>query len=61
MKNYNPRKIADATYLASNGWKCEKSPTGAHFWVGDHADMECKYCEATKKTQDSIKVTRWTR
>jgi hypothetical protein len=38
-------------YVESGVWKCEESPTGAHWWV-ESTELnlfECKYCHATKK------------
>jgi len=61
MKRYNPQKIADSAYVESGSWKCEKSPTGAHFWIGNFAEMRCKYCENTKKAQDLSKTNEWVR
>lgn len=41
-------------YLASGVWKCDKSPTGAHHWIGmdkdgPTGDFYCKYCLDTKR------------
>ena len=37
----------DKEYMESNAWKCEKSPTGAHYWVEGlnvHGIFTCKWC-----------------
>lgn len=31
-------------YLAGDTWKCDKSPTGAHYWVGLPDTAEDGYC-----------------
>jgi len=42
-----------AEYLASDVWKCEKSPTGAHHWIGIGKETSglfyCKWCLDVKK------------
>jgi hypothetical protein len=35
-------------YFSSNRWKCEKSPSGAHFWIIVAYEMTCKYCNNNK-------------
>ena len=41
-------KLADEEYLKSGTWKCDESPNGAHFWIGDRHKFRCKYCYKTK-------------
>ena len=37
-------------YLLGEGWKCDKSPTGAHHWrEHSHGVFYCKYCYEAKK------------
>ena len=40
--------FADKIYLESGSWKCDKSPTGAHYFIGDSNVIQCKYCGQTK-------------
>lgn len=35
-------------YFSSNRWKCEKSPSGAHYWIIVAYEMTCKYCKNNK-------------
>lgn len=43
-------------YLQKREWVCEKSPTGAHWWVGsfDSPDFECKYCHETRTFSNTM-------
>jgi hypothetical protein len=35
----------DKEYLKLGRWKCAKSPTGAHWWLGTGPEhFKCKYC-----------------
>ena len=34
----------DMTYYLSGMWKCDMSPTQAHWWVGNDGTFICKYC-----------------
>jgi hypothetical protein len=36
-------------YIASDRWKCEKSPSGAHYWIIQSYQMTCKYCSYHKE------------
>lgn len=38
----------DMAYYLSNNWKCGKSPTEAHWWVGVNGTFTCKYCGNVK-------------
>ena len=38
----------DREFIASNRWKCEKSPSEAHHWIIHHYEMTCKYCNCVK-------------
>jgi hypothetical protein len=35
-------------YFSSDRWKCQKSPSGAHFWIIIAYEMTCKYCKNNK-------------
>jgi hypothetical protein len=35
-------------FVASDRWKCGKSPSGAHHWIIQKNQMTCKYCELIK-------------
>ena len=41
---YYPGKLDHERYLKSGSWKCEKSSTGAHYWMVDSHEMQCKHC-----------------
>jgi len=43
----------DKEFIASNRWKCEKSQTGAHYWVIQCYQMTCKYCHHIKQVSDT--------
>ena len=32
------------SYVNSDIWKCTQSPSKAHHWVGNGAQIQCKYC-----------------
>jgi hypothetical protein len=36
-------------FIASERWKCVKSPSGAHYWIIHSYDMTCKYCNNNKE------------
>jgi hypothetical protein len=38
----------DQEFMASDRWKCSKSPSGAHYWIIQSGQMTCKYCELSK-------------
>jgi hypothetical protein len=38
----------DQEFMASDRWKCRKSPGGAHYWIIQSFQMTCKYCEYSK-------------
>ena len=38
----------DLAYYLAGEWKCKKSPSGAHYWVGDEFTTTCKYCLEVK-------------
>jgi hypothetical protein len=38
-------------FIASDRWKCEKSPSGAHYWMIDHRQMTCKHCSSIKQIE----------
>jgi hypothetical protein len=46
----NEMKISHQKYLTGDVWKCNLSPSGAHFWEVNNQNMECKYCHASKLT-----------
>jgi hypothetical protein len=39
----------DKEFITSDRWKCEKSESGAHFWIIQSYEMTCKYCHNTKQ------------
>jgi len=56
-RSFLPHKPEDARaknkkYIDSGSWKCDKSPSAAHYWVicrGGH--MICKYCAENRQIQ----------
>ena len=38
----------DKEFIASNRWKCDKSPSEAHYWIIHSYQMTCKYCNFSK-------------
>ncbi len=50
-----PNNKSYEEYLASGVWKCDKSPTGAHYWreyIGKDSErgiFYCKWCYDTKQ------------
>ena len=37
-------KALNKEYIDSGRWKCNKSPSGAHYWIIIHDQMKCKHC-----------------
>ena len=45
----------DKEYLESGIWKCGKSPSGAHWWIGDESNwFSCQYCEEGRYMRDEV-------
>jgi hypothetical protein len=38
----------DKEFIASDRWKCDKSPSEAHYWIIHSYHMTCKYCNFSK-------------
>ena len=47
--NYENGKVIDKEYIDSGSWKCDKSPSGAHHWIINEDQMECKYCKENRR------------
>ena len=45
-------------YYLSNSWKCDKSPTKAHWWVGVDGIFTCKYCGKSEPIIKDIRRKR---
>ncbi len=44
-----PIKVSDnKEFITSDRWKCDKSPSGAHYWLVQCYQMTCKYCNCSK-------------
>jgi len=47
------RMMGHSAYLESDVWRCNKSPTGAHHWIGigkqGSGIYYCKWCLEVKK------------
>lgn len=40
----------DKAYMESGSWKCKKSPTGAHHWIGVYGNLfRCRWCHKKHK------------
>jgi len=48
MGQGSTRNCWDKDYLVSDKWKCEHSPSGAHYWLVDGFIMTCKFCNDTR-------------
>ena len=50
-------------YIANGLWKCDKSPTGAHYWIeverdGCYGLFDCKYCHESRLFPIDSETTR---
>ena len=36
-------------YTLSGRWKCEKSPSGSHYWIITGATQKCKFCKEIRE------------
>jgi len=44
------RRIKRERYLNGQGWQCDKSPTGAHYWQLDQLGLGmCCHCKTTRQ------------
>jgi hypothetical protein len=48
MGQSSMKSTGDKEYITSDRWKCEKSPSGAHYWIIYSYEMTCKYCNGNK-------------
>ena len=48
-----------SAYIDSGDWKCSQSSTGAHHWVGNNIEMECKYCHKKQKVEYGNAWNTW--
>jgi hypothetical protein len=48
MGQSSMKASGDREYLSSGRWKCDKSPSGAHYWIIHTYQMTCKYCDERK-------------
>jgi len=50
-----PKDRSFQQYVNSGSWKCDKSPTKAHWWVAEDSEQVCKFCgEARKVSKDGL-------
>jgi hypothetical protein len=49
----------DQEFFSSERWKCNKSPSGAHYWIINIDSMTCKFCNDSKPV--STKRFGWTK
>jgi len=52
-------------YVKGNSWRCSKSPSGAHHWVGmpsldkgGYGIYVCKYCDEARRLPIEIEAAR---
>jgi len=50
-------------YIADGLWKCDKSPTNAHWWIevtrnGCYGLFSCKYCHETRLFPINMETAR---
>jgi hypothetical protein len=48
MRNSSMKMSENREYIESNRWKCNQSPSGAHYWIIRSQEMTCKYCHYCK-------------
>jgi hypothetical protein len=48
MVQRSVRISEDKEFITSERWKCDKSPSGAHYWMIHGYEMTCKYCACNK-------------
>jgi hypothetical protein len=48
MGQSSMKASGDKEYLTSDRWKCDKSPSGAHYWIIHSYEMTCKFCSEIK-------------
>jgi hypothetical protein len=46
-----PTSSSHYEYIKSGGWKCPKSPTGAHYWTIRDEWMRCKHCAQKRRAK----------
>jgi len=49
MGQSSMKVTGDREFIASDRWKCEKSPSEAHYWIIQRYQMTCKYCNSSKE------------
>jgi len=52
MTAYNSHAHED--YIKAGKWKCDQSPIGAHFWIGNGPVVRCKYCGELKVIEQPL-------
>jgi|WetSurMetagenome_2_1015567.scaffolds.fasta_scaffold1096662_1 hypothetical protein len=50
MPQHQMKASEDKEFIASDRWKCLKSPSGAHHWIINCDQMTCRYCRYSKST-----------
>jgi len=55
------QKILDKQYMDKGDWKCDKSPTSAHYWIITKERigkiMTCKHCGQIKHLDEDISIS----
>ncbi len=41
--------VSNKEYFDSLRWKCDMSPSGAHYWIIKDEQMTCKYCRKSRQ------------
>ena len=48
MGQISMKMFENKAFIASDRWKCDKSPSEAHYWIVHSYQMTCKYCNYSK-------------
>lgn len=60
-QNFNNNTVSNhqyETYKTGNTWRCEKSPSGAHYFYGDNNKITCKYCGVVRIPKDVLEESK---
>ena len=52
-RNLTNNTTINKEYVYSGNWKCDKSPSGAHYWIVSKDHMVCKYCNDNRRVSVS--------
>jgi len=49
MRNRMTSAATNKEYIDPGRWKCEKSPSGAHYWIISQDQVSCKHCAENRQ------------